>query len=62
MRTQFGGLVDFILAFATRVHIFVEVRDLPLDLFGGPDRKSSGFIVTKRLVASQFKAIAAGSA
>jgi hypothetical protein len=34
----------------------VEVRELRLDVFGGPARGSSQFIVTKRAGASQFEA------
>jgi len=35
----------------------VEIRELPLDAFGGPARGSSRFIVAKRAYASQFEAI-----
>jgi len=36
----------------------VEVRELRLDVFGGPARWSSQFIVTKRAGTSQFEAVA----
>ena len=58
MRTQFRRLINFILAFATRIHSDGGVRELSLDVFGGPARGSSQFIVTKRAAMSQFEAVA----
>ena len=47
------------ISFSHSRHVYiikVEVRELPLDVFGGPARGSLQFIVTKRACASQFDA------